>query len=139
QSESTPAFADLVATLGDSIADVGNVPGADSAAAEAERGDGVEQPILRVRRQVTQQSFGDPGGRSLGAEADGAQGAYPVVAQVDGHRFAVARPSRARLAMGTCVEPAGQDGGLDQTGLGVVVEEVVEEPGSNRHPLGEPL
>src|SRR6202012_6309465 len=91
QSESTPAFADLVATLGDSIADVGNVPGADSAAAEAERGDGVEQPILRVRRQVTQQSFGDPGGRPLGAEPDVAQGAYPVAAHGAVLRLAVGR------------------------------------------------
>ena len=34
QSESAPALADLVATFGDSIADVRDVAGADSAAAE---------------------------------------------------------------------------------------------------------
>src|SRR4029077_4232889 len=100
QPKTTPAFADLVAALGDSIADVRDVAGADSAAAETERGDGVEQPILRVRRQVTQQSFGDPGSRPLGVEPDVAQGAYPVVAQVDGNRFAVG--GRSRPKSGQC-------------------------------------
>ena len=49
------------------------------------------------------------------------------------------RSRRPRQPVGACVEPGGQDDGLAHTRRGGVGEEVVEEPGPNRHPLGEPL
>ena len=69
---------------------------ASLAAGRAERGDGIEQPILGLRRQVSEQALGDPGRRLIGVEARRLEGRWPVLARSTAtvRRFAVGSAAR---------------------------------------------
>src|SRR6478672_696644 len=162
QPEAAPTLADLSAPFGDAAGDIRDVAGTQSASAETERGDVVEQPILGVRRQIAQQSLGDPGCWPLGIKPVVPQGLWPVIAQVDGHRPAVGGRSRTQIGeraglelddpglvdfindgvwwpwqpVRARVEPGGQDDGLTYTRRRGVAEELVEEASAHRHSLG---
>src|SRR5882757_889753 len=78
--------------------------GGQSAAVGAERGDVVQQAVLGFRRQITEQTLGDPGGGPVAVETRVAQGGRPVVSQVDGYGAQLSRRGGAQTR---------QSGGLE--------------------------
>ena len=135
---------------------------ASLAAGGAERGDVVEEPVLRFGRQVHQQPLGAPGRRLGVVKTAVAQRSRPVVAQVDADRAALRRRFGAQLghglgfehddlrlidfvddaagrpvqSVGPGVQAGGQDHGLTDARRGRVDEELVEEPGAHRQRVG---
>src|ERR1700757_5105793 len=132
---------------------VAMVFGGELAAGGAQLGDVVEEPVLRVGREVHQQALGGPGRRLRRVKPAAAQGGGPVVPQVDGdgspvggrggpqvgHRVglelddlglidlvdhAARRPGQA---VGACVEAGREDHRLADTVPGRVEKEVIEE------------
>ena len=138
--------------------------GRDPAARRAELGDGVEQPVLRLRWQVAEQSFRAPRGRLARVESGGPQRGWPIVAQVDGDHAPVGGGLGAQLGegaglefddlrlvdlvdhrlggpgqpVGAGIQPRGQDHHLLDAGLRRVQEELVEELGAHGHVVGHP-
>ena len=139
--------------------------GGDPATRRAELSDGVQQPVLRLRRQIAQQALGAPGAGLGGVETGGPQRSRPVVAQIDGDRASVCGGLGAQLGQGAGLEfddlwlvdfvhrgavgpgqPVGpriqsgrQDHRLLDAGVGRVEKELVEELGADRHVVGHPL
>src|SRR5205823_7843182 len=74
---------------------IGVVFGGQLTARRAERGDVVEQPILRFGREISQQAFCAPRGWLLVVKPVAAQCGWPVVTQIDGYRAAFCRGRRA--------------------------------------------
>ena len=131
--------------------------GGQAAALRAHRRDLVEQPVLRLGRQVGEQALGAPGGGPCFVEAVGAQRCRPVVTQVDGdgpvlcgrlgaeprqcarlevdHRLLVdlehdgaRRPGQPVRAR---IQAGRQDHGLANASFRRLKEKVVEEPGAH--------
>ena len=131
----------------------------------AERGDGVQQPVLGVGRQIAEQAFGAPRRRLVRVEAGLLQRGGPVEAQVDGHRPAVdgglgadvgQRPGleldhlrlvhliydgAGRPLQPVCarIQAGRQDHHLPDARGRRVGEEVVEELGPDRHVVDHPV
>ena len=107
-------------------ADVRDVLGGDPAARRAELVDPVEQQVLRLRRQIDEQSLGRPRGRLARVEAVVQQCFRPVVAQIDGDRAPVGRWACAQVS-----ERLGLE--LDHLGLVDLVDDRSVGP---RQPVG---
>ena len=139
--------------------------GCDPATRRAERGDGVEQAVLRFGWQVTEQAFGAPCAGLIGVETCCLQRSRPVVAQIDGDRAPVGGGLGAQLGqraglefddfrlvdfvhrgavrpgqpVSARVQSGRQDHRLPDPRVGRVDEELVEEFGADRHVVGHPL
>ena len=139
--------------------------GGDPTARRAELVDPVEQQVLRVRRQVDQQTFCGPCRRLAGVESVVQQCLRPVFTKIDGDRASLRRRRgtqvRQRLGLevdhlglvdleygrsvgprqsiGPSVQARRQNHGLtDAVGRGVG-EQPVEMPCAHRPALGRPL
>ena len=128
-----------------------------AASRRAEFGDGVQQAVLRLGRQVAQQAFGAPRGRPGRVEPGGAQCDGPIVAQVDRGHSPVGGGRSAQL--GQCaglefddprlvelihhgpgwpgqsvragIQPRGQDHNLRDARVRRIEEELVVELGTH--------
>ena len=141
-----------------------NTLGAEPAARCAQLVDLIQQPVLRLGRQVAEQALRDPGGGFRLVEAGAGQRGRPVLTQVDRDRVQSCGRLGAEIGqraglegdhlglvdlehhgagrpvqpVGTGVEARGQNHRLPDPGATGVGEEVVEEPGARGHAVGEP-
>src|ERR1700756_5183707 len=69
----------------------------DLTARRAQRGEHLEQPVLRIAGQVGQQALGEPCGRLGAVESGGGQGCRPVITQIHWDRAPAGGRDRAVL------------------------------------------
>ena len=142
--------------------DCGRHAHGEPAPRHALRGDLIEQPVLGLGRQISQQPLGDPCGALVGSKpaSRSAAGQSSRKSTATVRRSAVgwtpSPDSVADLNSITCgwstsntvvpaataagragVQTCGQDDGLPDACGGGGIEEVVEEPGANGHRVGE--
>ncbi|BAX90763.1 hypothetical protein MSG_00599 [Mycobacterium shigaense] len=156
QAELPPAVDEPAAGLEQQRIPGGNVVGGEPAARSARRCDVAQQPVLRGRRQVTdQQVLGDPHGGKGGVETHPVQRGQPVLTQVDADCAAVrgqlgAQPThdvgleiddgrlvefvdrgarRPPQPVGPGIQARGEQDDLADAGASGVGEKVVEVPG----------